>query len=96
MKNQNSNILAFSQDKKSKAPDIRKKWLAEYDRSKIPEQIKKCYLDEFVNKELIHYSNYSCERAIPNMVDGYKKHVKLYIVLKKKNLRNEVKVNNLR
>ena len=87
-------ILAFNQDKKSKATDLRKDWLKGYNRDNVLDQKeKKVSLVDFVNKELIHFSNYSCERAIPNMIDGLKPSTrKVVYCLKKKNLKNEIKV----
>lgn len=87
-------ILAFNQDKKSNAADMRKEWLKGYNRNEIIKQTeKKITLGDFVNKDLIHFSNYSCERAIPNVIDGFKTSIrKILYCLKKKNLKNEVKV----
>lgn len=61
--------LAFS---KSLADD-RKKWLGQYNRSVtlIPEKQEIRY-DDFINKELIHFSNYDNIRSIPSMCDGFK------------------------
>lgn len=28
--------------------------------------------EEFINKELIHFSKYDCDRSIPNLMDGLK------------------------
>ena len=56
-----------------KRADDRKNWLGSYDR--------KAYLDtncdsitysDFINKEMIHFSKYDCERSIPNIMDGLK------------------------
>ena len=87
-------VLAFSQDKKSNAADVRKEWLKGYNRNEILDQKQKeINLDDFVNKELIHFSNYSCERALPNMIDGLKISTrKVVYCLKKKNLKSEIKV----
>ena len=48
---------------------------------------------DFVNKELIHFSKYDCERSIPNMMDGLKISLRkiLYSAFKK-NLTSEIKV----
>lgn len=77
-----------------KRADDRKIWLGAYDR--------KAYLDtncesitysEFVNKEMIHFSKYDCERSIPNLMDGLKISLRkiLYSAFKK-NLNQEIKV----
>jgi DNA topoisomerase-2 len=61
--------LAFN---KSKADD-RKEWLGNYDRDCIIEQTQKDIpIEDFINKDLIHFSKYDCERSVPCIVDGYK------------------------
>jgi len=61
--------LAFNK----KLADKRKKWLEQYDRSEIIDNsVKKVLVNEFINKDLIHFSNYDLERAIPSMCDGFK------------------------
>ncbi len=77
-----------------KRADDRKSWLGAYDR--------KAYLDtnhesitysDFINKEMIHFSKYDCERSIPNLMDGLKISLRkiLYSAFKK-NLNQEIKV----
>ena len=77
-----------------KRSEERKTWLSNYDRNS--------YLDtnndtvsytDFINKELIHFSKYDCERSIPNLMDGLKISLRkiLYSAFKK-NLVNEIKV----
>jgi len=77
-----------------KRADERKTWLENYD--------KHAYLDtsrptvsyeDFVNRELIHFSVYDCERSIPNLVDGLKTSLRkiLYCAFKRR-LTSEVKV----
>ena len=77
-----------------KRSEERKQWLSNYDRD--------IYLDtnnesvsytDFVNKELIHFSKYDCERSIPNLMDGLKISLRkiLYSAFKK-NLTTEIKV----
>jgi DNA topoisomerase-2 len=48
---------------------------------------------DFINKELIHFSKYDCERSIPNLMDGLKISLRkiLYSAFKK-NLTSEIKV----
>jgi DNA topoisomerase II len=61
--------LAFN---KSKADD-RKLWLSDYDRQDILDYSKtEVKYEDFIHKELIHFSNYDLERSIPCMVDGFK------------------------
>jgi DNA topoisomerase-2 len=49
--------------------------------------------EEFINKELIHFSKYDCDRSIPNLMDGLKISLRkiLYSAFKK-NLTTEIKV----
>ena len=62
-------VLAFD---KKKADD-RKSWLMKYDKNLIlTPDIKKVPYNDFVNKELIHFSNEDIKRSIPSMVDGLK------------------------
>jgi DNA topoisomerase-2 len=61
--------LAFDKDK----ADARKKWVSEYDPSYVIDQSNKnVCLEQFVNKELIHFSTYDNARSIPSVVDGFK------------------------
>lgn len=61
--------MAFN---KKKADD-RKNWLGNYDKCRTLNMnaAEICY-DDFINKELIHFSKYDCERSIASMVDGLK------------------------
>lgn len=83
--------MAFN---KKRAED-RKHWLENvYDRNSYLDTSENViYYKEFVNKELIHYSKYDCERSIPNMVDGLKISTRkiLYSAFKK-NLNASIKV----
>lgn len=81
--------LAFN---KSRADD-RKTWLQGYDKtSLIPAGTVLPYPD-FINKDLIHFSNYNLERAIPSVMDGLKVSQRkiLYAALKR-DLRSEIRV----
>jgi DNA topoisomerase-2 len=61
--------LAFN---KKKADD-RKEWLSHYKREVILDYNKtEVAFEDFVNRELIHFSNYDLERSIPSLVDGLK------------------------
>lgn len=61
--------LAFNK----KRADDRKEWLENYDRQVILEyNVPEVSYEDFINKELIHFSNYDVERSIPSMVDGLK------------------------
>ena len=83
--------LAFN---KSLADD-RKDWLKTYSRSEIinanPGQ--RVPYEEFVHKDLIHFSNYNLERSIPNVMDGLKtSQRKILYSAFKRNLKNEIRV----
>lgn len=77
-----------------KRPDDRKTWLSQYDKT--------AYLDtgranvsyeEFIDREMIHFSKYDCDRSIPNMVDGLKiSQRKIMFCAFKRRLTSEVKV----
>uniref|UniRef100_A0A6C0JWV7 DNA topoisomerase (ATP-hydrolyzing) n=1 Tax=viral metagenome TaxID=1070528 RepID=A0A6C0JWV7_9ZZZZ len=77
-----------------KRADDRKAWLEDYD--------KEAYLDtarpsvkyeDFMNRELIHFSTYDCARSIPNMVDGLKISLrKILFAAFKRKLTAEIKV----
>ncbi len=82
--------LAFAKDK----ADDRKKWLKEYNRESTLDYSKKNVLyHDFINKELIHFSNYDNIRSIPNIMDGLKpSQRKILYSSFKKNLNTEIKV----
>lgn len=82
--------LVFS---KSRAND-RKEWLGQYDREQVLDTSQdKVSFNNFVHKELIHFSKYDCERSIPNVMDGLKTSQRkiLFAALKRK-LTQEIKV----
>lgn len=77
--------------------DLRKEWLKSYNKEEIIEQSnKKVNYSDFINKDLIHFSNYDCQRSIPSMIDGLKPSWRkiLFAVMKKPN-NNESKVSQL-
>lgn len=54
---------------------------------------KKVNLSSFVKKELAHFSNYDCERSIPNIMDGQKTtQRKVLWAFIKRNVTKEIKV----
>jgi DNA topoisomerase-2 len=77
-----------------KRADDRKQWLEKYD--------KDAYLDtshpsvkyeDFMDREMIHFSTYDCARSIPNMVDGLKISLrKILFAAFKRRLTSEIKV----
>ena len=82
--------LAFNKD----LADNRKEWLANYDRHNVLDYTKMDVRhEEFINKELIHFSNSDNKRSIPSMIDGLKVSQRkiLYCAFKKK-LKSEIRV----
>ena len=77
-----------------KRSDDRKKWLAEYKRNSfLDTNNPNVSYKEFINKELIHFSKYDCDRSIPNLMDGLKISLrKILFGAFKKNLKTEIKV----
>ena len=88
--------LAFN---KSKADD-RKIWIGNYDRNEIisydKDTCNRVGYSTFVDKDLIHFSTYNLERAIPSVCDGFKKSIrKIMFCCFKRKLVNEIKVAQL-
>ena len=77
-----------------KRADERKTWLENYDKTAYLDTTHtEVQYEDFINKELIHFSVYDCERSIPNMVDGFKTSLrKIMYCAFKRNLMSEVKV----
>lgn len=87
----NSLDLAFNK----KRADDRKDWLAQYNRQNVLDYTGKTVsYTEFINKELIHFSNYDLERSIPSVCDGLKISQRkiLYAAFKKNLVDKEIKV----
>ena len=77
-----------------KRADERKTWLENYDRnSYLNTSLETVKYDDFINKELIHFSVADCQRSIPNIMDGLKTSQRkiLYCAFKRK-LVHEIKV----
>jgi DNA topoisomerase-2 len=73
--------------------DNRKDWLKGHTESNIITDSKEIPFKEFVDKDLIHFSNYSLERSIPNVMDGLKtSQRKILFSAFKRNLKSEIKV----
>jgi len=77
-----------------KRPDDRKDWLGDYDKTAYLDtshpQVK---YEQFINREMIHFSTYDCARSIPNMVDGLKISLrKILFSAFKRRLTSEIKV----
>lgn len=78
---------------KTKA-DERKEWLGHYDRdSHLNIESTQISYNDFIDKELIHFSKYDCDRSIPNLMDGLKiSQRKILFSAFKKKLYSEIKV----
>jgi DNA topoisomerase-2 len=77
-----------------KRADDRKEWLKLYNRESYLDTSKtNVSYEEFINKELIHFSKYDCDRSIPNLMDGLKISLrKILFSAFKMNLNKEIKV----
>jgi DNA topoisomerase-2 len=77
-----------------KRADDRKDWLKFYDRDAYLDTSKmNVSYEEFIDRELIHFSKYDCDRSIPNLMDGLKISLrKILFSAFKMNLHNEIKV----
>jgi len=77
-----------------KRADDRKDWLKFYDRDAYLDTAKSnVTYEEFIDRELIHFSKYDCDRSIPNLMDGLKISLrKILFSAFKKNLTSEIKV----
>tara|TARA_A100001015_G_scaffold166123_1_gene184645 strand:- start:655 stop:4059 length:3405 start_codon:yes stop_codon:yes gene_type:complete len=104
---QEKNFVTFQHDMESgdaidkvfnkKRADDRKNWLGEYDGTLYLDTRKKRVLyQEFIDREMIHFSKYDNDRAIPNVMDGLKMSLRkiIYSVFKR-NLVKEIKVAQL-
>lgn len=90
---ENALDLAFNK----KRADDRKVWLGSYDRGNVLDYTREqVTFDKFINKDLIHFSNYDIERSIPCICDGLKvSQRKILFGCFKKNISSEIKVEQL-
>ena len=82
--------LAFNK----KLADSRKKWLSTYDRNVVLDyKNMNVTHEDFINKELKHFSNSDNRRSIPSLVDGLKvSQRKILFCAFKKKLKHEIRV----
>ena len=81
--------LAFNKQR----ADDRKTWLKGYDRTALIPSGNQLRYDEFIHKDLVHFSYYNLERSIPNMMDGLKtSQRKILYAAFKRNLTQEIRV----
>ena len=85
--------LAFDE----KRANDRKRWLAKHDRHNILEYTNQnVSYSDFVNKDLIHFSNDDNIRSLPSLIDGQKpSQRKILYACFKKDQRSEIKVAQL-
>ena len=102
---QNKKEVMFYQDGEDKVDNIdmifnkkrsndRKQWLESYNRKNYLDTNKlNVTYKEFIDKELIHFSKYDCDRSIPGLMDGLKISLrKIAFSAFKRNLIEEIKV----
>ena len=81
--------LAFNKQR----ADDRKEWLKGYDRTSLIPSGNHLPYDDFIHKDLIHFSYYNLERSIPNVMDGLKtSQRKILYAAFKRNLTQEIRV----
>lgn len=86
--------LAFNK----KRADDRKKWLMNYKKDNVLDYTRSdVNYEDFVNKDLIHFSNRDLERSINHLCDGLKESTRkiLFACMKRKLFNNEIKVAQL-
>ena len=91
---ENSIQLAFNKKK----ADERKNWLSTYNKQEVLNiNDTNIFYEDFIHKELKHFSNYDLERSIPNIMDGFKTSLRkiFYSCLKKNIYDKEIKVAQL-
>ena len=77
-----------------KRSNDRKKWLSDYNREDfLDTSDQKVSYQDFINKDMRHFSKYDNERSIPSLIDGLKISLRkiLYSAFKK-GLKTEIKV----
>jgi DNA topoisomerase-2 len=88
--------MVFQKDRASE----RREWLMKYDETIVldepcAEEAAVSY-ENFINKEMIHFSNADNIRSIPSVIDGLKpSQRKVLYACFKRNLKNEIKVAQL-
>ena len=72
----------------------RKTWLEQYERTRfLDTNSNNVTYEEFIHKEMIHFSKHDCERSIPHIIDGSKtSQRKILFTAFKRRLVNEIKV----
>lgn len=76
----------------------RKTWLGNYNKDNIIENdVTEVTYSDFINRDLIHFSNYDLVRSIPSLCDGFKPSQRkiIYVCFLKNLLKKEMKVSQL-
>jgi DNA topoisomerase-2 len=91
------NMSEGSSNEIMKCTDKRKKWLSKYNKdSYIDTKNKKISYQDFINKDLIHFSIYDNLRSIPSFCDGLKpSQRKILHYMLKNNIKKAIKVAQL-
>ena len=80
IKNYQKNILIYAFNKKR--ADDRKQWLYNYDKNDILDYNKKeVNYEDFINKDLIHFSVCDTGRSLPSFCDGLKISTRKYFIV---------------
>ena len=89
---QNKMNLAFKRD----CSDLRKEWLYKYNPKNILKNESQVNIDDFIDKEFIHFSNSDTRRSIGSVFDGLKpSQRKILYCCFKRNLFSEIRVAQL-
>ena len=88
----NSITLAFDK----KRADHRKAWLRKYNHKDVLNYTSNVTYSDFINKELIHFSNADNIRSLPSIIDGFKpSQRKIAHVCFDRKIKKEIKVAQL-
>tara|TARA_Y100000389_G_scaffold161729_1_gene164267 strand:+ start:7847 stop:11287 length:3441 start_codon:yes stop_codon:yes gene_type:complete len=89
---QNTIDMAFNGERSND----RKSWLQQHDKTAVLDEDPKVPYTDFINKELIHFSNYDLQRSVPHIMDGLKpSQRKILYSCFKRNLKSEIRVAQL-
>ena len=88
----NSIDLAFNKERSND----RKTWLGNRDAANILQEEEQVTYSEFIDKELVHFSNYDLYRSVPHLMDGLKpSQRKVLFSCFKRKLTSEIRVAQL-
>lgn len=87
-------MLGFNKHQANK----RKEWLGRYDpNNTIDITARKITYEDFIHKDLVHFSKYDVQRSVPSICDGFKPSQRkiLFTCFERKLLTKEIKVSQL-